>query len=193
VALTFPGEHNAANACAALILATFVGAPVDVCVAACARFRGPARRFEVLGEAGGVAVVDDYAHHPTEVRAAIAAARQRYGARRLVAVHTPHTYSRTRTLLEDYRRAFEQADVVVLGPVEAARERDQKASVSSHDVAARAGPAADVRVVEGSDDAVAEITALVRPGDVVLVLSLGGFDKLAPRLFASFSEGVTVE
>jgi UDP-N-acetylmuramate--L-alanine ligase len=192
VALTFPGEHNAANACAALILATFAGASEEVCVAACARFKGPARRFEVLGEVRGVAVVDDYAHHPTEVRAAIEAARQRYGARRLVAVHTPHTYSRTLALLEDYRSAFEQADVVVLGPLEAARERDQQPSVSAHDVAARAAASDDVRVVDSSDDALAQITALARPGDVVLVLSLGGFDKLAQRLLdALLGEGTT--
>ena len=93
VALTFPGRHNALNATAALALATFAGAPIEACVAACADFRGPARRFEILGAAGGVTVVDDYAHHPTEVWAAINAARARYGRARIIAVHTPHTLS----------------------------------------------------------------------------------------------------
>jgi len=182
VSLTFPGEHNALNACAALLLASFAGVPADVAVAACADFRGPARRFEVLGEAGGVAVVDDYAHHPTEVWAAIAAARQRYNGRRLIAIHTPHTYSRTRTLLDDYRRSFELADTVILGPIEAARERGQQATVTSEDVAARVAPTRDVHVVESSAGAIELVRGLARPGDVVLVLSLGGFDKLAPRL-----------
>lgn len=181
VALTFPGNHNALNACAALILATFAGAPLDVAVAACADFRGPARRFEVLGDAAGVTVVDDYAHHPTEVEAGIAAARARYGSRRLIAIHTPHTYTRTRTLLEDYRRSFTGADVVVLGPVEAARERGQPVTVTSHDVAERAGPG-EVHVVESSEAAIGLLRDMARPGDVMLVLSLGGFDKLAPRL-----------
>ena len=182
VALTFPGEHNASNACAALILATFAGVPLPTAVAACGDFRGPARRFEILGDAGAVTVVDDYAHHPTEVLAAIDAARQRYAERRLIAIHTPHTYSRTHTMLEDYRRSFRRADVVVLGPIEEARERGQQPTVSSDDVAKRAGPTRDVHVVRSSDEAIELLCRLARPGDVMLVLSLGGFDRLAPRL-----------
>jgi UDP-N-acetylmuramate-alanine ligase len=187
VALTFPGRHNALNATAALALATFAGAPIEACVAACADFRGPARRFEILGTAGGVTVVDDYAHHPTEVWAAINAARARYGGARIIAVHTPHTYSRTLTLLEDYRRSFEEADVVVLGPIEAARERGQAATVSSADVAARI-EGREVHLVGSSDEGVDLVLGLARPGDVVLVLSLGGFDKIARRIHAALSE-----
>jgi UDP-N-acetylmuramate--L-alanine ligase len=187
VALTFPGRHNALNATAALALATFAGAPIEACVAACADFRGPARRFEILGTAGGVTVVDDYAHHPTEAWAAINAARARYGRARIIAVHTPHTYSRTRTLLEDYRHSFEDADVVVLGPIEAARERGQAATVSSADVAARI-TGREVHLVESSDEGVELLLRLARPGDVVLVLSLGGFDKIARRVHQALGE-----
>jgi UDP-N-acetylmuramate: L-alanyl-gamma-D-glutamyl-meso-diaminopimelate ligase len=182
VLLTFPGVHNAQNACAALILAEFAGVDPAIAVAACADFRGPARRFEILGEFGRVAVVDDYAHHPTEVAAAIAAARQRYPRRRLIAIHTPHTYSRVSRLLEDYRRSFTGADVVVIGPIEEARERGMPKTVSSQDVADRAGGAGEVHVVTSSDQAIGLMTRITRPGDVLLVLSLGGFDKLAPRL-----------
>jgi UDP-N-acetylmuramate--alanine ligase len=117
------------------------------------------------------------------VEAAIDAARQRYGTRRIIAIHTPHTYSRTSAMLEDYRGSFHQADVVVLGPIEAARERGQPATVSSDDVARRVGPTREVRVVDSSDAAISVLRELARPGDVMLVLSLGGFDKLAPRLF----------
>ena len=131
----FPGIHNAQNACAALILAEFAGVDSAVAVAACADFLGPARRFQILGESDGVAVVDDYAHHPTEVAAAIDAARQRYPGRRLIAIHTPHTYSRVSRLLEDYRRSFTGADVVIIGPIEEARERGMPRTVSSQDVA----------------------------------------------------------
>ncbi len=187
VALTFPGRHNALNATAALALAGFAGAPVAGCVAACASFRGPARRFEILGTVAGVTVVDDYAHHPTEVWAAINAARARYGDARIIAVHTPHTYSRTRTLLEDYRRSFEEADVVVLGPVEAARERLQPATVSSADVAARV-TGREVHLVDGSAEALDLIRKFARPGDVVLILSLEGFDKIAGRVHAALGE-----
>ncbi len=128
-----------------------------------------------------MAVVDDYAHHPTEVGAAIDAARQRYGGRRLIAIHTPHTYSRVSRLLEDYRRSFTGADVVIIGPIEEARERGMPKTVSSQDVADRAGAEA-VHVVASSDEAIDLVTQITRPGDVLLVLSLGGFDRLAPRL-----------
>jgi UDP-N-acetylmuramate--L-alanine ligase len=187
VALTFPGRHNALNATAALALASFAGAPIEACVAACAGFRGPARRFEILGTAGGVTVVDDYAHHPTEAWSAINAARARYGRARIIAVHTPHTYSRTLTLLEDYRGSFEEADVVVLGPVEAARERGQPVTVSSADVASRIA-GREVHLVESSDEGVELLLRLARPGDVIVVLSLGGFDKIARRVHAALGE-----
>lgn len=184
IELTFPGRHNSLNATAALALAGAAGAPLDVCAAACADFRGPARRFEVLGEAGGVTVVDDYAHHPTEAWAAIDAARARYGRARIIAVHTPHTYSRTLTLLEDYRHSFEAADVVVLGPIEAARERHRPATVSSADVAARIS-GREVHLVGDSREGVDLVVRLARPGDVVLVLSLEGFDRIARRILAA--------
>jgi UDP-N-acetylmuramate--L-alanine ligase len=184
VRLTFPGRHNALNATGAMLLAMDAGAPLQRCIDACATFKGPARRFEVIGTVGGVTVVDDYAHHPTEVEVTIAAARQRYSGRRVIAIHTPHTYSRTRTLLDDYAHSFTGADVVVLGPIEMARERGMKATVSSHDVAAKAG-GRQVHVVGSSDEAVELVTDIARQGDVLLVLSLGGFDKIAQRLLAA--------
>jgi len=191
VSLTFPGVHNAQNACAALILAEYAGVDPEAGARACADFRGPARRFEILGERGGVAVVDDYAHHPTEVGAAIDAARQRYPGRRLIAIHTPHTYSRVSRLLEDYRQSFAGADVVIIGPIEEARERGMPKTVSSDDVAARVRPTRDVHVVASSTEAVDLITRIASPGDVLLVLSLGGFDRLAPRLFGALeAQGV---
>ncbi len=187
IELTFPGRHNALNATSALALAHFAGASLDACVAACASFRGPARRFEILGDAGGVTVVDDYAHHPTECWAAINAARARYGARRIIAVHTPHTYSRTRTLLSEYAHSFDEADVVVLGPIEMARERHLPATVSPADVAARISGRA-VHLVEDSAEGVELVSKLAKSGDVVVVLSLGGFDKIARRILAALSE-----
>jgi UDP-N-acetylmuramate--L-alanine ligase len=184
VELTLPGVHNALNATAALALAGEAGASLTACVAACATFRGPARRFEIAGEVVGVTVVDDYAHHPTEVSSALAAARARYRRRRVIAIHTPHTYSRTLTLLDEYATSFADADVVILGPIEAARERGQKATISSEDVAARVGSGA-VSVVESSQAAIDRVLGIARPGDVVVVLSLGGFDKIAQRLVAA--------
>jgi UDP-N-acetylmuramate--L-alanine ligase len=182
VSLTFPGVHSALNATAALVLAADAGAPWPASVAACATFAGPSRRFEVVGEAGGCVVVDDYAHHPTEVEVTIAAARERFPGRRIIAIHTPHTYSRTRTLIEDYSHSFRGAGLIILGPIEAARERGMEATVSSHDVASRAAATAPVEVVGSADEAIALVQRVARMGDVVLVLSLGGFDKIAHRL-----------
>lgn len=182
VALTFPGRHNALNATAALLLALDAGAALTSCVAACSTFKGPARRFEVSGTVAGVTIVDDYAHHPTEVEVTIAAARQRYPGRRIIAVHTPHTYSRTRVLLADYSHSFAGADVVILGPIEAARERGMEMTVSSRDVADRVGDEVPVSLVESSSAAIELIQGISRPGDVIVVLSLGGFDRIAPRL-----------
>ena len=188
IQLSFPGRHNAANATAALGLALAAGGTPDACIDACRDFRGPARRFQILGTRDGITVVDDYAHHPTECRAALEAARRRYEGRRIVAVHTPHTYSRTLALLEDYADVFVPADVLILGPIEAARERGAPETVTSADVARTVSHPADVHVVASSDEALDLLASIAQPGDVDVVLSLGGFDKIAQRRLAALGE-----
>jgi UDP-N-acetylmuramate--L-alanine ligase len=188
VRLSVPGWHNVLNATAALILADAAGAPLDACIAACATFMGASRRFEILGVGGGVTVVDDYAHHPTEVAATISAARQRFPNGRLLAVYVPHTYSRTLALLDDYAESFRGADLLLLGPIEPARERHLAHTVNSSDVAARVQGVGDVRVVTGSDEALAIILAQARPGDAVLCMSVRGFDDLAKRTLRALGE-----
>jgi UDP-N-acetylmuramate: L-alanyl-gamma-D-glutamyl-meso-diaminopimelate ligase len=181
VRLSVPGWHNVLNATAALILADAVGAPLEPCIAACATFEGASRRFEILGTADGVTVVDDYAHHPTEVAATIDAGRQRFPDGRLVVVYVPHTYSRTLALLDDYAGAFRGAGTVILGPIEPARERHLAHTVSIEDVAARIRDVDDVRIAPSSDEALQQVLAAARPGDAVLCLSVRGFDDLAAR------------
>jgi UDP-N-acetylmuramate--L-alanine ligase len=188
VRLSIPGWHNVLNATAALILAEVTGASLDACIAACATFKGASRRFEILGEAGGVTVVDDYAHHPTEVAATISAGRQRFPDGRLLVVYVPHTYSRTLTLIDDYAESFRGADLVLLGPIEPARERHLAHTVSSNDVAQRARGVADVRVVASSDEALGIILTEARPGDAVLCMSVRGFDDLAKRTLRALGE-----
>ena len=122
--LVIPGRHNVQNAVAAIVVAQLVGVPLATTQAALADFHGAARRFEVKGEANGVTIVDDYAHHPTEIRATLAAARGRYAGRRIVAVHQPHTYSRLRKLLPEFASAFDDADVVLICDIYASRETD---------------------------------------------------------------------
>ncbi len=171
VRLRLPGAHNARNAVAALAVADFLGVSMHVARSALTEFRGVGRRFEVKGEIGGVVVVDDYAHHPTAVRATLQAAQQRFRRRKLWAVWQPHTYSRTRALLGDFARSFDEADHVILLPIYAARETDTL-GVSSADVAAEMQHA-DVRCARSLDEALVWVGTEVQPGDVVLTLGAG--------------------
>jgi UDP-N-acetylmuramate: L-alanyl-gamma-D-glutamyl-meso-diaminopimelate ligase len=188
VRLALPGLHNVLNATAALILADAVGAPLQPCVEACATFQGASRRFEILGSGDGVTVVDDYAHHPTEVAATIGAGRQRFPDGRLLVVYVPHTFSRTLALLDDYAEVFRGAGTLLLGPIEPARERHLSGTVSSNDVATRVRGVEDVRLVTTSDEALAIILAEARPGDAALCLSVRGFDDLAKRSLRALRE-----
>ena len=122
--LAVAGVHNVRNALAALAVAASCGVISETALAALADYRGSARRFEWKGEAGGVVVIDDYAHHPTEVTATLAAARQRYPDRRIWAVFQPHTYSRTQRMLYQMGESFEAADEVIVLDIYAARELD---------------------------------------------------------------------
>lgn len=122
VTLPLPGAHNALNAAAALTAAVSLGVPLAEGAAVLASFRGTGRRFDVRHDDGAVAVIDDYAHHPTAIRATLAAARARYPDRALWAVWQPHTYTRTRALLDEYAGAFSDADGVIVTEIYAARE-----------------------------------------------------------------------
>ncbi|MFN2452172.1 MAG: UDP-N-acetylmuramate--L-alanine ligase [Candidatus Dormibacteria bacterium] len=181
--LTMPGAHNWQNAAAAVLMARRLGAERPSAWAqACAGFRGPSRRFELVGEPSGIIVIDDYAHHPTEVAATVTAARGRYPDARIFAAYVPHTYSRTSALLEDYAHSFVGSDVVLLGPIEPARERHLEGTVSSDDIKDRVRGVEDVRVVADAAAVIAAVAAEARPGDVVLCMSVRGFDDLARRL-----------
>jgi len=136
----------------------------------------------VLGDLrGGVTVVDDYAHHPAEIRATLAAARTRYPGRRLVVVHQPHTYTRTRNLLTEFAAALAKADVVVLTPVYAARERDTL-GISSADLAAAME---DAILVESLDEAAARVWDLLQPGDVLITLGAGDVNRVGRQVMQS--------
>jgi UDP-N-acetylmuramate--alanine ligase len=180
--IRLPGEHNVRNALAALAAARAAGAPLGAIAEALASYRGAGRRFELKGEADGALVIDDYAHHPTEVRANLAAARGRYPGRRIVVYLQPHTYSRTRALLDDWATAFGDADVVRIGDIYAARETDTLGIDSAILATHIAHP--DTRSVGGLDAAVAALLDLVRPGDVLLTLGAGDGYKVGERVLA---------
>jgi UDP-N-acetylmuramate--alanine ligase len=178
--LGLSGEHNVRNALAALAVADRLGVAAGVAFAALAKYRGTRRRFELKGEAGGITVIDDYAHHPTEVRATLAAARGRFAKRRIVAYMQPHTYSRTRALLDEWASAFADADVVLVGDIYAARERDTLGMSGA--LLAERIEHPNVQAAGGMEHALAQLLALLEPGDVLLTLGAGDGNKVGERV-----------
>jgi UDP-N-acetylmuramate--alanine ligase len=182
--LRVPGLHNVRNAAAAMAVVVALDAQVEPALAALAAFTGAARRFERVGEAGGVTVVDDYAHHPSEVRATLAAARQAFPGRRLLAVFQPHLFSRTALHGASLGRELAAADAVFLAPIYAAREQPLP-GISTELVAAGARAAGvPTASVPARADLAARVAEAVRPGDVVLTLGAGDITRTGPELLA---------
>ncbi|TAK62621.1 MAG: UDP-N-acetylmuramate--L-alanine ligase [Dehalococcoidia bacterium] len=176
-----PGEHNVSNALAGIVAGNTIGIDKGVMRAAIASYRGAARRFELVGEHDGVTVMDDYAHHPTEVRVGtIAAARQRFGARRLVVLFQPHTFTRTRYLLDEWRTCFEGADALYITHTYAAREQAD-AGLSGQDLA-RAVTSPAAVYVDSFDEAADRIAADLRSGDVFFTVGAGDVDRVGPMV-----------
>ena len=176
-----PGIHYAENALAVLCVADFLGVPFADYAAALETFQGVDRRFSVRGEAGGVLVVDDYGHHPTEMAATIAAAR--LYQRRLVVAFQPHRYSRTHDLFAEFAPALQGADVVVLTDIYAAGEPPIAGVTSGHLMATLAGRAGAAHYAP-RPELVARLGELVRAGDLVLVLGAGDITHAAGELLA---------
>jgi UDP-N-acetylmuramate--alanine ligase len=175
--LRMPGLHNRANAAACLAAAAAVGVDPARLVPGLEQFDGVGRRFELKAVAGNVTIVEDYAHHPTEIRATIVAARERYPAAKIIVVFQPHTYSRTLALLSELASALSLADHVVLAPIYAARESDDL-GVSSDAI----GDLIDTIPAEVSttlDDAAKLAVAAAQPGDLILVTGAGDVWKVS--------------
>jgi len=185
VTLAVPGAHNARNACAALEACLLAGADPAAAVAALADFRGAGRRFERLGEtAGGVPVIDDYAHHPTEVAATLDAARS-FGAR-VVAVFQPHLFSRTEQLQREFGVALARADVACVLPIYPARETQEDfpgiTGLRVAEAAADARPGMAVHWLPSFADAQLVLDRVLRPGDLCVVMGAGDVDALGHAL-----------
>lgn len=183
VTLDLPGAHNALNAAAALTAAVSLGLPLAEGAAALTSFQGTGRRFDVRFDDGAVAIIDDYAHHPTAIRATLAAARARFPDRALWAVWQPHTYTRTRALLNDYARAFDAADAVIVTEIYAAREQPID-GITGQTTAAAIQHAA-VHFAPTLADAAAILRAHVRAPAAIAILSAGD----APAIGRLFLEG----
>jgi len=175
-----PGRHNVLNVLAAFAASSALGVEFAQAREALTSFQGVGRRFEILGTAGGVTVIDDYAHHPTEIQATLQAARQRYPQARIWAVFQPHTYSRLRTLLPAFAKAFSQADQVVVLEVFAAREVPDEA-LGGQQIAERIEHP-QVAFAESIKQAVELLAGQIREGDVVVTLSAGDGNQVGALL-----------
>jgi UDP-N-acetylmuramate--alanine ligase len=176
-----PGEHNVLNSLAALAVADHLGVDFNVARNALADYRGAGRRFEVKGDANGVTVIDDYAHHPTEIRATLAAARHRFGDRPLWVMFQPHTFSRTRTLLAGFAASFADADHVLIVDIFKSRETPDP-EVSSADIVRRMNHP-DARYVPALVDAANYLCEHLRPGAVLLTLGAGDGNWVGQKVF----------
>ena len=182
--LSVPGQFQVANAACAIAAAARLGHDPRAVARAVALFEGAERRFTRLGEPGGVPVIDDYAHHPTEIAATLSAAKRAYPGRRLVAVFQPHQHRRTKVLLEEFSKAFAEADIVVIDRIYRARDTESDVrSVSSTTLAHRLRERG--KKVEYRPDhfgLVALLEAMVQPQDVVLTLGAGDIDTVGREL-----------
>lgn len=178
-----PGRHNVLNAVAAATAAMDAGASFEQVRAGLAAFHGAGRRFEILGEAGGVTVADDYAHHPAEIRATLQAARE-LDFKRVIAVHQPFTYSRTKTLLNEFAEALPIADVVVLSEIMGSREKNTL-QIYSRDLAEKIPGCVWFPTFK---EIAEHVCGIARPGDLVITLGCGDVYKAAKLILKGLRE-----
>ena len=185
--LMIPGIHNVSNSLAAIAVALELDVPVDLIRTGLAAFSGVERRFHIRGEKGGVMVVDDYGHHPTEIKATLAASKAAWD-RRVVAVFQPHRYTRTRDLAEDFTKAFEQADVVFVTDIYPAGETPIP-GISGELIAEkiRSSGHPSVHWVNGAPDLLDRVRETLREGDIVITLGAGDIWKTGKELLARLS------
>jgi UDP-N-acetylmuramate--alanine ligase len=174
VVLPMPGAHNVLNALGVLAIADFLQIPFETYVKALAQFEGVARRFTVRGEVGGITVVDDFGHHPAEVRATLDGARGNFAGRRILAAFQPHRYTRTRDQLAEFARAFQGADTVAICDIFAAGEKpiDGITSEALVNLVRETGHP-DVHYVPRREDLARWLDEQARAGDLVITLGAG--------------------
>jgi UDP-N-acetylmuramate--alanine ligase len=177
--LRVPGEHNVRNALAAISVASRLGIPHEATASALAKFLGVDRRFQILGDYLGAIIVDDYAHHPTEIRATLAAARRGYPQRRVVALFQPHLYSRTRDFAAEFAEALRTADVAMVAPIYAAREKPID-GISARMIT---DAAKGIEFIDRSNlEIVNEVRRRLTPNDVFITMGAGDVHEIAEML-----------
>lgn len=187
ISLQVPGRHNVLNALSALAVADILGLQLTKAAQTLADFRGTNRRFEIRGEVEGVTVIDDYAHHPTEIKATLAAARDSYPEHELWTVWQPHTYSRTRQLFDEFALSFKDTDHLFVTDVYAAREKAPQNGFSSKKLV-DAIDHPDVQYIGDFNQIVNILTTRLGKRDIILVLSAGDADQISTRLIDAIQD-----
>jgi UDP-N-acetylmuramate--alanine ligase len=187
--LHVPGRHNVLNATAAVAIACQLEIPADKIAEGLRGFRGVDRRFQLRGTARGITVVDDYGHHPTEIRATLAAARET-GHRRIHVIFQPHRYTRTRDLLDEFSGAFTDADTVTVLPIYAASEEPIPGVTAEHLAQKISGPL--VQFVPDFPAAISAVAAQAAAGDLVMTLGAGSVSQLGPQILAALEAAQSV-
>ena len=184
VSLRVPGRHNVLNAIAAVAMCHHLGVSASAVREGLSDFRGTKRRFEVLGSWNGVTLIDDYAHHPTAVKATLQTAREQFPGRRLLCAFQPHQESRTRALLEDFAESFGSADEVFLAPIFTAREEGSaSAEQTNSELAERiASRGQAVRWLSSLDRLTSELDDAARSGDVLVTMGAGDINRIQHEL-----------
>jgi len=187
--MKLPGRHNVMNALAAAALATHCGADADAILRSLSTFAGVGRRMELRGISRGITVVDDYAHHPTEIQASLRAIADAYEPQRLWVVFQPHQHSRTRFLMEDFAKSFAVADVVLVPDIYFVRDSEaEKQAVSSEDLVSeirRMG--GDARYLTSFEEITAVLGAELRPGDCLVTMGAGSVYQVADQVLTDLS------
>jgi UDP-N-acetylmuramate--alanine ligase len=185
--LAVPGMHNVSNALQAIACATTLGVGKEFIQLALAQFRGTRRRMEHVGETGhGTPVIDDYAHHPTEIQTTLKAVKEKFAGRKLWCVFQPHQHSRTRTLFKEFVRCFADADVVLIPDIYTARDAEaDRESVSSQELVRAINETGKPALYMSSFDEIAEfVSSKVNSNSVVVMMGAGNIDEVARRVVA---------
>lgn len=189
--LLIPGSHNVLNALSVIATADIIGANLKAVTKALGEFRGADRRFQIIAEINGVTIIDDYAHHPTEIAATLKGTRQFYPNKRVVAVFQPHQHSRTRMLLDDFSKSFGDADIVLIPEIYAVRDTEEDIkSVSSRDLVKLINEhdANKAEYFKDFDECLIRLRELAREGDVVITIGAGPVYKIGERLSTFYTQ-----
>lgn len=185
VHLNVPGIHNVYNALATLAIVNELNLDTSQAMKTIGEYKGTARRFDVLGVVKGITIINDYAHHPTEIKAALQAAKTRFSGRKIWAVWQPHTYTRTESLLDDFLQSFKDADAVIISDVYASRERNENFSLFhlieniNH---------SNATYIPGLDEIAQHLIENLKTGDVLIVLSAGDAIQVSQSVLTALSK-----